>query len=77
MMSKIQTLATVYQSVLTALHNLEIKQIHVMHKLVHYDESLQKLNADFLGETKLSGKKSNSMPLVSYCITVYLSMAIN
>ncbi|XP_046341873.2 nuclear matrix constituent protein 1b-like [Haliotis rufescens] len=56
MMTKIQTLASVYRSLLTTLHNLEIKEINVMHKLEHYGESVSKLNANFLGVVKGTGK---------------------
>ncbi|XP_071081161.1 kinetochore protein Nuf2-like [Haliotis cracherodii] len=56
MMRKIQTLASVYRSLLTTLHNLEIREINVMHRIGHYEESIKKLNANFLGAMKGTGK---------------------
>ncbi|XP_046582500.1 nuclear matrix constituent protein 1b-like [Haliotis rubra] len=74
MMTKIQTLASVYRSVLTALHNLEIKEINVMHKLERYEEAVSRLNANFLGATKGNGKGSKKGKQTSKDLTNLASL---
>ncbi|XP_041355090.1 uncharacterized protein LOC121372694 isoform X2 [Gigantopelta aegis] len=52
MLMKIQVMATVYKNVLNSLHNLEKKQIKVMHHLGKFENQMHRLSADVLNSRK-------------------------
>ncbi|XP_041355073.1 uncharacterized protein LOC121372686 isoform X2 [Gigantopelta aegis] len=63
MITQIQTLATVYRSVLAAVHSLELKQIQVMHQLGRDENEIRRVSTEILA-AKTNAKKDQNLPLL-------------
>ncbi|XP_041355088.1 FK506-binding protein 5-like isoform X2 [Gigantopelta aegis] len=63
MITQIQTLATVYRSVLAALHSLELKQIQVMHNLGRNENEIRRVSTEVLA-AKTDVKKDQNLALI-------------